>query len=454
MKIVTITTFLFLTWLHVTSSYRDCRDLDFEEDTRSTFYANVTDFVTSSDGKACKLQDEHGIPTLSSGLLNAKPRAYFIRKIDLRNNSIQRIEKDPFASSGLCVVVLDLSYNKISTIMPGAFSGLPIVQKLDLSNNNLESINNEAFLKGNKLDVLLLQNNRLKVLQNVTVFSNVTVLNLGNNSLSLAPGMFKEFPRLIELNLSQNNISYIPLGVFEGVGKLELLHLANNQLKYFQTGTFSGIPSLKLLNISFNFVDHIELINGKVFFPVSKITTLILDGNSNLTDLNATALSTQFPRLLYLGIGQMPWVCPELLKFFMECQRHYIDFTKHSDSVLRHTNIHGVKCIDEESESVTESTKKIECNNSSPSAVQAVFNAVQYPEQDHKEKLLTELKTICVVLIGFICVLLLVVAYKQKRHWFRKETYNGQSFTNYKLSSSRSNVEDAEGNLDLISEMN
>ncbi|XP_044733420.1 toll-like receptor 13 [Chrysoperla carnea] len=443
--------FGLLLGLHAVSSYKDCRDLDFEDTNTATEYNSVGEFIRTSDGKACKLR--FGSQTvLTTGLLSTDPRAYYIRKIDLQNNQITEVQSDPFIKSGVCLVVLDLSHNVISIIRDGAFTALKYLQKLDLSNNRLSELNNNAFASTNQIDVINLESNELKTFENVTNLQNITVLKLANNRLELHPGMFKNFSKLLDLDLSGNNISYIPLGLFDGIPKLEYLNLGNNKLDSFATGSFSGIPNLKFLNLSSNFLPSIELTNEKVFLPISNIHTFILDGNIKLTDLNATLLNNIFRKLLYLGVGKIPWTCEGLLKFLKDCQNHYIDITKHTERILTGNNIHGVSCTEDDKNLTQSSVQTIVPTSQSLPTVtnppskeyltdhnsleklvsEMVSKAVSNQSSAHTVNAFTVVSSILFLLI--IISLIIFIVFRDRIVRWKRTMYNNDArvFSNYK----------------------
>ncbi|CAG2172527.1 unnamed protein product, partial [Oppiella nova] len=64
---------------------------------------------------------------------------------------------------------------------------------------------------------------------------------LGKN---LKPKMFVGFERMHTIDLSENQITYLPPGLFKNLWKLRILHLKNNMIERLDPHTFSGLPNL------------------------------------------------------------------------------------------------------------------------------------------------------------------------------------------------------------------
>lgn len=73
------------------------------------------------------------------------------------------------------LVLLDLSFNRISLLPPGAFDGLGNLDELLLNKNRLAQLPGRIFRDTKKLRRLALEENRLKELPN-GIFENLTSL--------------------------------------------------------------------------------------------------------------------------------------------------------------------------------------------------------------------------------------------------------------------------------------
>ena len=132
--------------------------------------------------------------------------------------------------------------------------------------------------------------------------SSTVFLDLSANKIKeLGTQKFKSYPYLINLTVSQNELTEIKVGVFDGLKNLQCLSLRDNSIRYnsmgFQPGTFAPLKTLKTLNIQqrFNQTDfkdesyNIVALNDLIY-----LEKLFLDGipNQNLGKMfkNLTSL--------------------------------------------------------------------------------------------------------------------------------------------------------------------
>ncbi|XP_034560591.1 leucine-rich repeat and immunoglobulin-like domain-containing nogo receptor-interacting protein 1 isoform X2 [Notolabrus celidotus] len=159
------------------------------------------------------------------------------------------------------IKLLNLTRNKIKTLVQQQFKALPQLLHLDLSDNELVFIEVEAFLG----------------LQN-----------------------------LINLRLTHNHIKIIPVGAFAGMPKLKSLDISDNEILLFLDFTFCDLPALQYLTAVDN---DIVFISHQALTGLTSLEELHLDG-CNLTAVPTQAL-TQLSRLrsfhfYRLGIATLP----------------------------------------------------------------------------------------------------------------------------------------------------
>lgn len=113
-------------------------------------------------------------------------------------------------------------------------------------------------------------------------FDNLEKWNLSHNSLiQVWDDYFSAAPRLIEIDLSYNQIRGIDTLGFKGVFHLKAIDLSHNHIDNLNKGTFKDHNELKELNLSFN---HLVKISSNAF-PIDKnIEFLWFDkeGNGNV----------------------------------------------------------------------------------------------------------------------------------------------------------------------------
>ena len=133
-------------------------------------------------------------------------------------------------------VMLDLSFNKITTLFNSSFAYLPDITTLGLASNVLSKIENGTFKPLAHLSELNLYNNRLVSLPSGLFCTNhfLSRLILSKNRLSSFPSDSLPWSNSIKkLDLSGNNISFIDSRDFKPLQNcsLERLQLDSNALR-------------------------------------------------------------------------------------------------------------------------------------------------------------------------------------------------------------------------------
>lgn len=194
----------------------------------------------------CQNQDldeiPHSLPTNTKVLL-------------LTGNSISRLSVDSFPSPLDQLTDLYLGGNELEFVDASAFGNLPSLVRLDLSNNNIKSFNDQAFPDDNKLQVLNLsrcfQNHSLadlSFLPNGNLLQ-LSVLDLSNNDLVFLPdNVFTGLPNLVNLSLQNSSIISIQNGTLK-VPPLQNIDLRDNSLRVLSTITMSEFSSKPGLHI-------------------------------------------------------------------------------------------------------------------------------------------------------------------------------------------------------------
>ena len=203
-----------------------------------------------------------------------------LREIHFSNNYIDEIKDEVFINTNL--TTLNLSHNKLRDTTFAAT--LPsTLTKIELDYNIIFKIVRESFSKLNKLEVLVLSENRIKEIHRGSLrgLSNLKHLNLTVNDLDkIEAGSFKDLTALEILDLKFNfitelesfadlkNIKKIFLGcnelgkrsrdsLFNFSDSLEVLDLEFNDLKNLKAGTFVNLPKYELI-LNNNSIENIE----------------------------------------------------------------------------------------------------------------------------------------------------------------------------------------------------
>lgn len=174
----------------------------------------------------------------------------------LTGNAIFRLTNESFPSRLHYLEELYLSENRIKQVDPGVFDNLPRLQLLDLSNNKILNFSPDAFPENSTLQVLNLSRSLFNFSYS-DVFCNLfkravpklSNLSLANNDLViLAEDMFTSLSDLTTLDLRNNSLVSINNVIFQNEALISL-DLRNNALKELSNGTineFNQIPGLEL----------------------------------------------------------------------------------------------------------------------------------------------------------------------------------------------------------------
>jgi Leucine-rich repeat (LRR) protein len=153
---------------------------------------------------------------------------------------------------------------RISSLIPGGFVGLDNLLSLDLTWNSITSLPSGAFTGLGKLASLGLQTS----LQAIASGAFMGLNSLQSLQLSLKPGMtlstsgmFSGMPGLKKLILKSCGIAGFTSGAFKGLEKLEFIDLSSNSISTIPSGGFAGLSSVKSLLIGDNPMETGSLAN-------------------------------------------------------------------------------------------------------------------------------------------------------------------------------------------------
>ncbi|XP_075135753.1 leucine-rich repeat-containing protein 19 [Leptodactylus fuscus] len=138
--------------------------------------------------------------------------------------------------------------------------------------------------------------------------TNITKLNLSHNTIALTPEddtALASYPSLIELNLSQNNITELINSSFREQAKLEVLILSNNYITSIGELAFINLKNLKVLDLSFNVITHLP---ANIQIPSPQLQALNLQNNS-LTNLDIKEALKELKTPLNITLSGNPWNC-------------------------------------------------------------------------------------------------------------------------------------------------
>ncbi|KAK9510465.1 hypothetical protein O3M35_005248 [Rhynocoris fuscipes] len=181
-----------------------------------------------------------------------------LRIVDLSNNQLTNIEPNSLDQNRELREVC-ISHNSLSTF-PDAVRPLPALETLDLSYNRIyQLVRPLSDMKS--LSSLNLSKNKLQTLIDGTFsnMDNLTVLDIHSNDIQyLTPHVVRSNPSLVSLNLAKNKLSTVPSAAFSDLPQLTEVELQENQLIQLASDSFLGVPNLLLLNLSHNLLTGLD----------------------------------------------------------------------------------------------------------------------------------------------------------------------------------------------------
>lgn len=259
-----------------------------------------------SDTKSLKeiMLSNNTISTLPPGLFEGLDQ---LQTLDLSHNDLssQWINQGSFVGL-LRMVILNLSYNRLTKIDRYMFQDLYSLQKLNLEHNDIVTIEEHAFeelrnlhsltLSHNKLThihtylftdlhvlhELFIDNNKIKHIDE-KAFDNMTTiedLSLNDNLMSTIPSSIRKLRSLRSLDIGNNNISHLSRDNFRGLSELFGLRLVDNKVTNLNEDTFEHLPQLQVLNLASNKIKHVT---PGCFRKNTNLKLLRMDGNEITT---------------------------------------------------------------------------------------------------------------------------------------------------------------------------
>ncbi|XP_076025950.1 toll-like receptor 7 [Genypterus blacodes] len=226
----------------------------------------VKSFVNSQCSQFGKTLDlsRNNIFFLDSSFLNFDE----LRCLNLSGNAMSQSLNGTEFSNLSKLQYLDFSSNRLDLLYSSAFQELKNLVILDISNNNhyfeSEGVTHMLNFTANlpKLKILLMNHNKISTSTNTEMKSDsLEKLEFKDNRLDMMwrdgdiryTNYFKKLVNLTWLDISNNNLNFIPEQVFRGLpDKLSELYLKNNKLGWFPWDKLHLIPSVEVLDLSGN----------------------------------------------------------------------------------------------------------------------------------------------------------------------------------------------------------
>ncbi|KAM9362728.1 vasorin-like [Symphorus nematophorus] len=242
-------------------------------------------------------------------------------------NGIETLSQDDFKGLGE-LELLDLSQNELAEIPDGVFEMLSKLKNLDLSSNHITHISKDSFSGLVQLERLYLHSNRIQSIH-LEAFDGLEMLlelKLQGNQLTSLPSL--QFPRLLLLDLSFNNIPALGPSDLQ-TPHLEALKVALLGLTSVDEDLIASLGNLHELDISANQLTEVppalkqDSLKGliKLSLAANPFAELRMEDFQKLTglqELDLSGLNLQgfpqnffqtFPRLIQLTAAENPFNC-------------------------------------------------------------------------------------------------------------------------------------------------
>ena len=268
-----------------------------------------------------------------------------LERLILSNNNLISIQNGAFF--GLNLYQLSLGGNKLSEISGDIWSDSEEVNDLVLKQNQITVVRSNAFLKLRNLESINLLENRISSIE-PGAFSGVAYkyfyLGLAWNDLSdLRGDMWNGISSIDTLDLDDNKLTEIRQDMWgDGLSSLDGLYLSNNKITFIHPGAFAPLSSLRSLYLGgnllteihcnmwmgMNILRHLAIGNNKLVHIANKglpklaaESSLYLE-NNNLSTLSLgifnPSIGGHHPQRLDLSIEQNPLHCDHRLCWLKE----------------------------------------------------------------------------------------------------------------------------------------
>lgn len=268
----------------------------------------------------------------------------------ITNYNLTKVIESDFIANGS---VIRINNSKISSLTIGSQSKMIFVKNSSITElicNNENSLLSEADFSKNlltgdikfenfkQLEILDLSFNQIKNISFVNS-SRLIDLNLSNNNLTFIQTI-KTLSNMKILDLSFNCFENLEIDTFADMYLLEILNLRQTCFQSLNYGSFSFQTNLRVLDISFNNLNNIDL---NMLSSLTSLEDLFIDGN-NLTEVQSIDLiGINLPNLRSIGLTNNIWNCKLLNSVVNKLNQLNVKiFVENPISNI--TNVKGIGC--------------------------------------------------------------------------------------------------------------
>ncbi|XP_017768745.1 PREDICTED: leucine-rich repeat-containing protein 15-like [Nicrophorus vespilloides] len=174
------------------------------------------------------------------------------------------------------VVEIAFTGNNISEIKAETFARDMPVQILNLNDNNIKSVEN--FQNMPKLKRLLIKNNKISAITNNWFINSTSLqeIDISHNKLeNLTANCFQYTKNLVKIDLSYNDISKLSKNTFDILKNIDFLNLRNNRISQIDGNAFVNNAVINHLNLGANKLNYLPT----ALMDNIKVKTFTITGN-------------------------------------------------------------------------------------------------------------------------------------------------------------------------------
>ena len=247
------------------------------EESRGVQVLNISYNILSELGASMLNRQENlRVLDLSFNKIENLPEGFFSKtKLEIFRMAFNKLNEIPVKALNpvqSSLKHLDLSGNRIKLISDTLLNQIQNIVYLDLSFNSIYQIDEKAFCCSPALSHLSLSHNPLKVVSS-NIFQglmhSLEHLDLSNTSLTILPSF--HLPKLVQLNMSSNKLTFVPSTALANMSTLRSLDLSNNYLPSPPSMVWHIMPRLRELSIARN---PIKSLQNESFLSLDRLESL------------------------------------------------------------------------------------------------------------------------------------------------------------------------------------
>ena len=213
---------------------------------------------------------------LSNNRLKVLPETLFMRTsleiFGAANNLLKEIPIKALNPVQSTLKHLNLAGNKITTISYSQLNQIQSLVLLNLANNKITTIDDKAFCCLPNLSILDLSGNPLQRIKPNTfdgIRTHLQSLNIADTSQNQLPNL--QLSQLKELNVSHNELTFVPPNTLANLSEVRVLDLSHNSLTSPPSNAWHSMLQLNTLKLSGN---PISVITNDSFLGLDKLEHL------------------------------------------------------------------------------------------------------------------------------------------------------------------------------------